>query len=118
MDEIVVPPPVGDLIGAVAADMVVVALAVIAIITVAKQAGSVLDQSGTHCLDRVPVQIMLHVAPLVLGVALAACGGVFSEYALDVRLMLGLISGFLAPGIYSSLKRLAPGVMLGKDARQ
>lgn len=117
MDEIAVPQSVVELANDIAVDMVVIALVVISILTVAKQVGSVLDSSGSRCLDRVPVQIVLHLAPLALGLALAAGGGAFADYPLDLRLMLGLISGFLAPGIYSSLKRIMPGVMLGKEAR-
>lgn len=107
-------PEMVSMLQYLALDMVIVAFAVVAILTTFKQ---VVKIAGADILDRKPVQIFLEFSPLVLGAALAAAPGLFDGFDLKLDIIFGLISGFMSPGLYSMVKKRLPGLMVSSDAR-
>lgn len=109
------PPEVQDVVWALALDLTIVAVAVVALLTTAKQVFRLFGHGAK--LDSRVGQVALEVAPLLLGPALAIVPGLLGEFDWPLRLVLGLIAGFLSPGIYGALKKRLPGVMASKKGR-
>lgn len=111
------PPELQAILWSLAFDVVVVAVAVVAILTTIKHVGRILDKGATQPLiDRPWAQAVLEFAPLALGAALALVPGLFDGFEIALRAVFGLIAGYASPGIYGHLKKRLPGLMLSKDA--
>ena len=112
------PPELADALYAIAFDVIIIAIAVVALVTALKHVAAILHGAGRGCLDRPIVQIGLEAAPILLGVVLALLPGFLDAYPAGVQATFGVIAGYMSPGIYAQLKRRLPGVMLTKEARR
>ena len=110
------PPDLQSVLWALAFDIAVVAVAVVAILTTAKHVGAVLHKANGNCLNRPGVKIALEIAPLALGPAIAIVPGLFDSFGIELQAVFGLIAGYMSPGIYGHLKKRLPGVMLSSDS--
>lgn len=100
-----------DALTMLAAQLAVVALAVVAVMSAAKHA------VPTRWLDSRPGQVALRLAPLVLGALAGWAGGVEAEPV--AAALLGLVAGASSQGIYRHAKGVVPGLVLaGEDPRR
>lgn len=95
--------------------IVVIALVVVAVITVFKH---VLKTVSKNLLDLKGFQIALELAPILLGVWFGLVPGVFPlQYSPAMCSLLGCIAGFMSPTIYGFAKKRLPWFMLSKEGR-
>jgi len=101
-----------ELVQQLAPRIALLALVVVAILTVLKQVLAV--WLGSKALDSKLAQVLLPVAPLVLGGGLALVPEFFIGYSVGARAMIGIVAGFMSPTIYNLVKRRFPGLLASK----
>ena len=113
MDPITMPADVQAALWQLVADVGIIAVAVVALLTTAKHVARLVGVN----LDSKVAQVILEVAPLLLGAGLAMAPSLFEGTGPWLSLVLGLVAGFVSPGIYGFLKRRLPGVMVSRESR-
>ena len=95
---------------------VVIALANLALMTSFKRTMRRLGESGIKVINHPTVKVFMEMGQPVLGGAMAAIPGVFGDFSLPLRIMIGVIAGFSSPAIYKYiLKKYAPTLVLPSD---
>ncbi len=100
------------LLYALAIQIVLLALAVVAILTVLKQV--IAACFGKELLDRKLAQALLPIMPLLLGAAFGAVPGFFEGYSILPRLLIGMVAGFFSPRIYFLVRDRFPQILATK----
>jgi len=96
----------------VAITFALIALANIAIVTAFKHAIARLRTGGVKLLDNPWVGALMELGQPVLGLLLGLTPGVFIDYSPSVRMLLGVVAGFLSPVVYRLIaKRLLPDAL-------
>lgn len=90
------------------------ACAIVAVVTTAKRVAVAL--LGPTVLCGKVAQVLLRIAPLMLGAMGGMADGFFDGYPAGPRALLGLVAGFASPTIYRLVASRLPHVMGSKGA--
>lgn len=90
------------------------ACAIVAVLTTAKRVAVAL--LGPQVLVHRVAQVLLRIAPLMLGAMGGMVDGFFDGYPMGPRALLGLVAGFASPTIYRLVASRLPHVMGSKGA--
>ena len=99
----------------IAKQVALLAFSIVAVLTTAKQIARA--AGGPKALDGRVAQVLLRIAPLMMGAAGGVVDGFFDGYSPGPRALLGLVAGFMSPTVYKLVADRLPNVMGAKDAR-
>ncbi len=103
-----------DALYSLGTQVALLALAIVAVVATAKQV--VRATAGPQALDSKVAQVLLRIAPVMLGAMGGMVDGFFDGYAPGPRAMLGVVAGFASPTIYKLVADRLPTLLGSKDA--
>ena len=106
--------PTDDTLYLLALQAGLLACAIVAVLTTAKRVAVAL--LGTHVLEHRVAQVLLRIAPMMLGAMGGMVDGFFDGYPAGPRALLGLVAGFASPTIYRLVASRLPHVMGSSEA--